>query len=45
VLMILPPNLKNSGAFSPGAREGLTNFFSTTFLLGYKGLGFNLTSS
>lgn len=44
--MILPPNLKNSGAFSPGAREGFTNFFSATiFLLGNRVLGLIFTSS
>lgn len=43
VLMSLPPNLKNSGAFSPGASEGLTNFLSP--LLGGAGLGFTLISS
>ena len=46
VLISLPPNLKNSGAFSPGAREGFTNFFSATiFLLGKRVLGLIFTSS
>ena len=47
VLMSLPPNLKKSVGFSPGAREGFTNFFSAFLLIGMRGLagGLNLTSS
>jgi hypothetical protein len=44
--MILPPNLKNSGAFSPWARERFRNFISATiFLLRNRVLGLIFTSS